>query len=206
MAQARREAKTQQMAERKNVIGESGGVGIVFFNLQFRFVVEQTIEYIRGISCGRIDELGLERGVLVRNVGIEGHPRIIAVTRIDLSVRGAVTAGAKALPVRRRRSSITPMASKTDAVVIIDELGKRLGIGLLANMPSSHAAEYGKWDAWRGLGHASQAQVDSVCKDGGQQQRPVLSGLTVAQVCEVARESGPFVDLDEKIGDLDARE
>jgi len=58
----------------------------------------------------------------------------------------------------------------------------------------------------RPLGHASQAQVDSVCKDGGQQQRPILSGLTVAQVCEVARESGPFVDLDEKIGDLDARE
>ena len=58
MAQARREANTQQMAERKNVIGESGGVGMVFFNLQFRFVVEQTVEYIRGISYGRIDELG----------------------------------------------------------------------------------------------------------------------------------------------------
>jgi hypothetical protein len=37
MAQARGEAKTQQMAKRKNVIGESGGVGEVFLNPKIRF-------------------------------------------------------------------------------------------------------------------------------------------------------------------------
>ena len=40
---------------------------------------------------------------------------------------------------------------------------------------------------------------------GGQQQCPILRGLTVAQVHEVAREAGPFINLNEKIGDLDAR-
>ena len=65
MPQARREAKAQQMTQRKNVIGEASGVGIVLFDLQFRFVIEQTIKYIRGIPHCRIDELGVERGVLV---------------------------------------------------------------------------------------------------------------------------------------------
>ena len=72
-------------------------------------------------------------------------------------------------------------------------------------MPSSDAAEHAKRDAWRGLGHSTQPQVDSVRKNSGQQQRPILSGLTVAKVHEVAREAGPFINLNEKIGDLDAR-
>jgi hypothetical protein len=67
-----------------------------------RFVTEQTIEYLRGIPHGRIDELGIERGVLVRNMGIEGHPRIIAVARVDLSIGVAAAAGAKALPGKAR--------------------------------------------------------------------------------------------------------
>src|SRR5215469_13658604 len=137
-------------------------------------------------------------------MGIEGHPRIIAVARVDLSIGVAVAASAKALPIRRRRSAVTPMLSKPDAVVMVDYLGKRLGVGFLTNIPSGDAAEHGKRDAWRGLGHTTQPQVDSVRKNGGQQQRPILSGLTVAQVHEVAREAGPFINLNEKIGDLDA--
>jgi hypothetical protein len=78
--------------------GYHSGVALGPFDLQFRFVIEQTIKYIRGIPHCRIDELGIERGVLVRDMGIGGHPRIIAVARVDLSIGVAVAASATALP------------------------------------------------------------------------------------------------------------
>ena len=40
MANARSKTESQQMAERKHVIGESGGIGIVFLDLEFRLMVK----------------------------------------------------------------------------------------------------------------------------------------------------------------------
>ena len=66
------------------MVRESCGVGVVFFNLEIRLVVEQSIEYVRGVSYGRVDHLGVKRRLLVGYVGVEEHSRF-----------GAVTAGGK---------------------------------------------------------------------------------------------------------------
>jgi hypothetical protein len=39
---ARSKTESQQMTERKHVIGEPGGVGIVLLDLEFRLMVEQS--------------------------------------------------------------------------------------------------------------------------------------------------------------------
>jgi Tn3 transposase DDE domain len=40
------------------MVRKSCGVGVVFFNLEIRLVVEQSFEHVRGISYGRVDHLG----------------------------------------------------------------------------------------------------------------------------------------------------
>ena len=61
VANARSKAEAQQVAEGKYMVRESCGVGVVFFNLEIRLVVEQSIEYMRSISYGRVDHLGVKR-------------------------------------------------------------------------------------------------------------------------------------------------
>ena len=82
------------------MVRESCGVGVVFFNLEIRLVVEQSIEYVRGISYGRVDHLGVKRRVLVGYVSVEEHSRFGAVTKINLAGFFAATAGLKALTIR----------------------------------------------------------------------------------------------------------
>jgi hypothetical protein len=53
MANARSKMESQQMAERKHVIGEPGGIGIVFLDLEFRLTVKQSVEDVRCVAhCG----------------------------------------------------------------------------------------------------------------------------------------------------------
>jgi len=82
IADARRETKTQQVAERKNVIGETRRFGVMLLNPQIGLMVEQAIENMRRITGIRGDDLGIERSVLVGDVGVKEHARLIAVARL----------------------------------------------------------------------------------------------------------------------------
>ena len=50
VADARREAKTEQMHEGEDVIGEARGVGVMLFNSQVGLMVKQAVEDVRGVS------------------------------------------------------------------------------------------------------------------------------------------------------------
>ena len=52
------------MTESEDVIGEAGGVGVVFFDPQFGLVIEQAIEHMRRIANGGVDDLGMEGCVI----------------------------------------------------------------------------------------------------------------------------------------------
>jgi len=58
------------------MIRESCGVGVVFFDLEVRLVVERSIEHVRGISYGRGDYLGVKRRVLVGQGGCRRALRV----------------------------------------------------------------------------------------------------------------------------------
>jgi hypothetical protein len=75
------------------------GVGVMLSNLQSRLMIEQPVKHVRCLACGRRDDLGVKRPELIGDVRIEGNARFVAVTRIDVADRRALTAGAEILSV-----------------------------------------------------------------------------------------------------------
>ena len=96
---AGRETKAQQMAERENVIGESGRVGVVLLDPQIGLVVEKAVKDVRRIAGIRGDHLGIEGRVLVGNVGVEKHTGLVAIAKINLPGLLSAPAGAETLSV-----------------------------------------------------------------------------------------------------------
>jgi len=62
------------VAECKDVIGETGRIGEVFLNPKIRFVVQQTVENVGGITCIRSNDLAVEGGVLVGDMRVNNTP------------------------------------------------------------------------------------------------------------------------------------
>ena len=87
------------MTECKDVIGESGGVGVMLLYPQIGLMVEQAIENMRCITGIRGDDLGIEGRVLIGDVGIEEHARLISVAEIDLPGLLSAPAGAETLAI-----------------------------------------------------------------------------------------------------------
>lgn len=79
------------MHECEDVIGEARGVGVMFFDSQVGLMVKQAVEDIRGVAYPDVDDLGAERRVLIRDVGIEELAGLGSVFGIDMT-------GALALP------------------------------------------------------------------------------------------------------------
>jgi hypothetical protein len=99
IADARCEAESQKVAERKDVIGEAGSVGVVLLDSQIGLMVEQAIKNMRGIAGIRGDHLRIEGRVLVGDVGVKEHARFISVTEIDLPGLLSASAGTETLAV-----------------------------------------------------------------------------------------------------------
>ena len=101
IAQTGSEAEPKQVAESEDMIGGAASVGVVLSNLQFRLMIEQAVKHVRCLARGCSDDLGVKRPELIGDVRIEGNARLVAVTRIDVADRRALTAGAEILSVRR---------------------------------------------------------------------------------------------------------
>lgn len=101
VADARREAKAQQVHQGEDVIGESRRVGVVFLDAQVGFVVQQAVEHIGRVAHADVHDLGVERRVLVGDVGVEHPPWAAAIFRVDVTRALGLAAGAEVLAVRR---------------------------------------------------------------------------------------------------------
>jgi hypothetical protein len=99
VADSGREAEAQHMAERKDMIGEACGVGVVLLDSQIGLMVEQTVENVRGVAGIRGDHLGIKGRVLVGDVGIKEHTWLISIAQIDLSGLLSASAGAESLAI-----------------------------------------------------------------------------------------------------------
>ena len=123
ITEARCEAEAQQMHQREHMVGEAGRVGVVLLDAQVRLVVEQAVQHVGRIAHGGIDDLGMERRVLVGEVG-ELHARFLAVLPVHLAGELAPTTGLEVLAVRRRRGAIAPVGGERLAKLGIDQLGQ----------------------------------------------------------------------------------
>jgi hypothetical protein len=88
------------MAQREDMVGEAGGVGVMLLDAEVGLVVEQTIEHVRGVTDRGVDDLGMERGILVGDMRVEGRARIVSVPGVHLAPGFTDAAGSEPLAVR----------------------------------------------------------------------------------------------------------
>ena len=100
VANARREAETEQVAEAEHVIGDTARVGVVLLDRQSGVVIEQAVEDVRRLAGGRRDHLRVERPELVGDVRVERDAWLVAVPGVHIGNGSAGTTGAEVLPVR----------------------------------------------------------------------------------------------------------
>ena len=81
---ARREAKAQQVHQAEDVIGSAQCVDVVFLDCQVGLVVSQAVEHTG------IDLPMLKKRVLVRDLGVKGAARSVAVFGINVSATGKI--------------------------------------------------------------------------------------------------------------------
>jgi hypothetical protein len=96
---ARREPETEQVTQPEYVVGETSSVGVVFLNSQVGFMVKQTVENMRRIPNGGVNEFGVKWRVLVRDVSVKRHARIIPVACVHISSCLSDTTGLESLSV-----------------------------------------------------------------------------------------------------------
>ncbi len=61
VADARREAETQQVHQGEDVSGEARRIGVALLDPQFGFVLQQAVEHIGRVAHADVDHLGVER-------------------------------------------------------------------------------------------------------------------------------------------------
>lgn len=98
----------------------------------------------------------------------EQHAGLAAVAGVDLSFNVAASAGGEVLAIGRGGCSAAPVSGEAEAVLVVDHLGKRFGVGLFADVPLTDPRELCGRRAGAGVGHLRGAEVDPVGEDGGQ--------------------------------------
>jgi hypothetical protein len=88
-----RKFEAQHVAEREDLVGEPGGVGVVLFDAQLGFVIQKAIEHMGRVADIGVDHLGVERRVLIGQMGIEQDAGLAAVFGV------AVAAGRTRRPI-----------------------------------------------------------------------------------------------------------
>lgn len=81
------------------MVSEAGRVGVVFLDAQVGLVIKQPIQHVSRVTHGRVDHLGVEGSVLVREVRVEQHARIGPVTQVNLAGLFAAAPGSKVLAI-----------------------------------------------------------------------------------------------------------
>lgn len=83
------------------MIHGAGGVGRMLTDLDTAFMVEQPVYDVRSLAGIGGDDLAVEGREAVRDMGVEQHPRLVAVAGIVIGARLAASACTEELPVRR---------------------------------------------------------------------------------------------------------
>src|SRR3546814_19190558 len=108
MAQPGGEAVAKERHQSEHMVGRATRIGIMLFDRQPGMVIQQAVEDIGGLACGRGDHARAERVILVRDMGVERYARFVAVARVDVADRGTPPACVELLTVARRPDAAAP--------------------------------------------------------------------------------------------------
>ncbi len=92
---ARGEAEAQQVHQREDVVREPCRVGVVLLDPQVGFVIQQAVEHVGRVAHADVHDLGVERRVLVGDMGVERPPGLLPYFGLMWPVLSAL------LPVRK---------------------------------------------------------------------------------------------------------
>jgi hypothetical protein len=105
------------------MIGKSSRIGVVLHDRQLGLVVEQTIEHMRRIPHGGIDDLSVKERVLVWDMHVEGDVGVVSILCVYLASRFAAAARSVALDIGRLRPSFSPVRGERNEVLTINDFG-----------------------------------------------------------------------------------
>src|SRR6202044_3921030 len=108
IAQARREPPAKQGEQSKDMIARTPSVGVMFVDVELRFVVEQAIKNVGCFALARADRQDAEIAILVGEMAIEFRTGLAAVMEVHVASAGGAVTGAEELPVGRRRRAGAP--------------------------------------------------------------------------------------------------
>src|ERR1019366_835509 len=98
------------------------------------------------------------------------------------------------------------MPRKRQSVVIIDELSQGAGVGFLADMPLRRPVKARWRDAGAGFRHALKAKIEAIGEYSGKEPLFFCRRCAVTQIDKFLTESRPPINLQQQVGDFDARE
>src|SRR3954447_26070376 len=96
---ARRELEAQQAAQREDVVGIPAAIRVVSPGRDLALVVEQRVQHVQRLARRGRDQLGVERPVAVREVGVDLEPGLLAVMGVEAARVMAEAAGLEELTI-----------------------------------------------------------------------------------------------------------
>ena len=82
------------------MIGKASRVRIVLLYPKVGLVVQQTIQNMSGIANSGVNDLGMKRRLLVRDMRVELYARLLTVFQIYMASKLTATAGFEVLAIR----------------------------------------------------------------------------------------------------------
>jgi hypothetical protein len=206
VAQARCEAVAEEGHEAEYMVRCPARIGVVLLDRQAGLVIQQAIQHIGRFASGCRDHPTCEGVISIRDMGVEGDARFVAAARVDIADRGPTAPGMKLLSVARRSGAVSPQRGERHGAMGVDQPSQRFAIGGLADVPVVKMGELAQTCAPAGFRHACEAEIDAIGEDDREQRIAIVGFPARTTMDEAFAEPSPGIDLQQKIGDLHARQ
>jgi len=97
---ARRELEAQECAQSEDVVRIAASIGVVPACGDLALMVEQRVQHMQRFARRGRDQLGVEGGITIREVGVDLEPRLVAVVNVEIASVTAKPGGLEELAVR----------------------------------------------------------------------------------------------------------
>ncbi|GCD60754.1 hypothetical protein NBRC3278_3231 [Acetobacter pasteurianus NBRC 3278] len=188
------------------MIRNAPAIGMVTLDRKVGAMMEQAVEYMRGLAGTGGDDCGMERRVAIGDMGVEGDGGFAALVRIDGAGCLCTPIEREVLPVRAGRGAVAEQRGKGQPMLRLDQPRQRRSVAILAQVPGREPAELTPSYQPTGLGHAGVAEIRRIGKNGGKDRAGIVVCPAGSQMREAAGKSRPAIHVGQQIGDPDGRQ
>ena len=117
------------------MVGVAAAVRVVAEHGNIALVIEESVQHMQRLACGRRNQLGVEGRVAIRDVRVDLEPRLLAIMRVETTGVASRTASLEKLTVGRRGDAAAKHGRERLALLSVDQTLQRERVSLLADMP-----------------------------------------------------------------------